>query len=126
MCCGAAVRHQPGQLLRLDGTEKITQDALDRIGLDHAPRACGGCTATRNVTTMVIIRARLCDYLCVRSGCAASAGHRWTQFPRSPAASGSRLAAPAPAGPPYWPLSLRTDSPVRSSRRPYSLIGPAR
>lgn len=29
-------------------------------------RACGHCTATKNVTTMVIIRARPRDYLCVR------------------------------------------------------------
>lgn len=29
-------------------------------------RACGHCTAARNVTGMVIIRASPCDYLCIR------------------------------------------------------------
>ena len=34
---------------------------------DTAPlRACSHCTAAKNVTTMVIIRARPRDYLCLR------------------------------------------------------------
>ena len=45
---------------------------------DTAPlRACGHCTAAKNVTGMVIIRARPCDYLCLRH-------QQWLRGPAAP------------------------------------------
>jgi hypothetical protein len=79
---------------------------------DTAPlRACGHCTAAKNVTGMVITRARARDYLCLRhqQWLRASTAPAWRPCPKSPAASAATTGAPrtsptrtlrAPAGRP--------------------------